>query len=70
MATTTLNLVMRMGGPTLPTICATFLGWLLADRTAAPASAAYGGAFALLCGFHQALFAAALRLPRSVRKAS
>jgi EmrB/QacA subfamily drug resistance transporter len=70
MATTTLNLVMRMGGPTLTTICATFLGWLLAAQTAAPASAAYGGAFALLCGFHLALFAAALRLPRSVRKAS
>jgi EmrB/QacA subfamily drug resistance transporter len=69
MATTTLNLVMRMGGPTLTTVCATFLGWRLAAQTAAPASSAYGEAFALLCGFHLVLFVAAMRLPRRVRKA-
>jgi EmrB/QacA subfamily drug resistance transporter len=69
MATTTLNIVMRMGGPTLTTICATFLGWRLAAQTTAPASSAYGGAFALLCGFHLLLCAAAMRLPRGVRRA-
>jgi len=69
MATTTLNIVMRMGGPTLTTICATFLGWRLAVQTIAPASSAYGDAFALLCGFHLVLFAAAARLPGKVRKA-
>lgn len=69
MATTTLNLVMRMGGPTLTTICATFLGWRLAAHTTAPASGAYGDAFVLLCGLHLVLSAAAMRLPRWVRKA-
>jgi EmrB/QacA subfamily drug resistance transporter len=69
MATTTLNLVMRMGGPTLTTICATFLGWRLAVQTGAPASSAYGDAFVLLCGFHLVLFVAAMRLPRRVGKA-
>lgn len=68
MATTALNIVMRTGGPTLTTICATFLGWRLAAQTAAPASTAYGAAFALLCGFHVVLCAAAMRLPRRVRK--
>lgn len=67
MATTTLNIVMRMGGPTLTTICATFLGWRLAASTTAPVSTAYGAAFALLCGFHLVLCAAAMRLPRRVR---
>jgi len=69
MATTTLNIVMRMGGPTLTTICATFLGWRLAAPTAAPVPYAYGAAFALLCGFHLVLCAAAMRLPRRVGKA-
>jgi EmrB/QacA subfamily drug resistance transporter len=69
MATTTLNIVMRAGGPTLTTICAAFLGWRLAVPTIAAASSAYGDAFVLLCGFHLALFVAAMRLPRSVRKA-
>jgi EmrB/QacA subfamily drug resistance transporter len=69
MATTTLNLVMRMGGPTFTTICATFLGWRLAAQATAPASDAYGEAFVLLCGLHLALSAAAMRLPRWVRKA-
>lgn len=70
MATTALNIVMRMGGPTLTTICATFLGWRLTAQTTAPVSNAYGAALALLCGFHLVLFAAALRLPRRVRKGS
>jgi hypothetical protein len=30
MATTSLNIVQRLGGPTLTTLCATFLGWRLA----------------------------------------
>ncbi|MCK9918424.1 DHA2 family efflux MFS transporter permease subunit [Microbacteriaceae bacterium K1510] len=70
MATTTLNIVMRTGGPTLTTIGATFLGWRLAVPATAPALNAYGAAFALLCGFHLVLCAAAMRLPRRVRKTS
>jgi EmrB/QacA subfamily drug resistance transporter len=31
MATTALNIVQRLGGPTLTTVCATFLGWRLAS---------------------------------------
>lgn len=68
MATTTLNIVTRTGGPTLTTICAAFLGWRLAATTAATAASAYGITFALLCGFHLALCAAAMRLPRWVGK--
>jgi EmrB/QacA subfamily drug resistance transporter len=68
MATTALNIVMRVGGPALTTICAAFLGWRLAAPTATPVSGAYSAAFALLCVFHLALCAAALRLPRRIRK--
>jgi len=67
MATTTLNTVMRLGVPTLTTLCATFLGWRLG---AAPSQEgmlrAFTAAFTLLCTFHGLLIAAALRLPRSV----
>ena len=70
MATTTLNIVMRMGGPTLTTITATFLGWRLAAHGSAPAPSGYGDAFALLCAFHLVLFAAATRLPRRAGKAA
>jgi hypothetical protein len=54
MATTTLNIVMRVGGPTLTTICATFLASRLAP---AHTPAAVQRAF---------LLAAAMRLPLSV----
>ncbi len=64
MATTTLNLVMRMGGPALTTLSATFLAWRLAAQTTAPASSAFSAAFVLLCGFHLVLIVAAMRLPR------
>jgi EmrB/QacA subfamily drug resistance transporter len=69
MATTALNIVMRVGGPALTTICAAFLGWRLAAPTPASVSSAYAAAFALLCGFHLVLCIAAMRLPRRVRKA-
>jgi EmrB/QacA subfamily drug resistance transporter len=68
MATTTLNIVMRMGGPTLTTICATFLGWRLAVHAPAPATGAYCDTFALICALHVVLLVAALRLPQRVRK--
>jgi EmrB/QacA subfamily drug resistance transporter len=68
MATTALNIVMRVGGPALTTICAAFLGWRLAAQTPEPVANAYGAALALLCGFHLVLCAAALRLPRKISK--
>lgn len=64
MATATLNIVMRIGGPTLTTICATFLGWRLGSASSPDAvSGAFTLAFLLLCTFHALLFAAAMRLP-------
>jgi EmrB/QacA subfamily drug resistance transporter len=67
MATTTLNVVMRIGGPTLTTICASFLGWRLeAVSNQVGTLNAYTAAFILLCTFHGLVIAAALRLPRSV----
>jgi EmrB/QacA subfamily drug resistance transporter len=64
MATTSLNIVQRLGGPTMTTLCATFLGWRL---SAAPGPAvtsdAFAEAFSLLCFLHLLLFLATLRLP-------
>ena len=66
MAAITLNIVMRIGGPTLTTICATFLGWKLGSAHSHDAMfSAFTAAFLLLCAFHALLFAAALKLPRS-----
>jgi hypothetical protein len=71
MATTALNIIQRLGGPTLTTLCATFLGWRLAavhvhDTALGPFTAA----FLLLCVLHALLFAAAMRLPLSLPKAA
>ena len=71
MATTALNIIQRLGGPTLTTLCATFLGWRLAavhvhETVLGPFTAA----FLLLCVLHALLFAAAMRLPLSLPKAA
>ena len=66
MATTSLNIVQRLGGPTLTTICATFLGWRMAVVHSADTSSAFTMSFALLCGFHSVLILAARRLPLSL----
>jgi EmrB/QacA subfamily drug resistance transporter len=67
MATTALNIVMRLGGPTLTTVCATFLAWRLElAQPPGAAQSAFTAGFILLCVFHAALFGAALRLPRWV----
>jgi EmrB/QacA subfamily drug resistance transporter len=63
MATTSLNIVQRLGGPTLTTVCATFLGWRMAVVHSAGTSSAFMMSFALLCGFHLVLILAARRLP-------
>jgi EmrB/QacA subfamily drug resistance transporter len=71
MATTSLNIVQRLGGPTLTTLCATFLGWRLGmAQSSASLSSAFTTAFLLLCGLHAFLFAAALRLPLFLDKAT
>jgi EmrB/QacA subfamily drug resistance transporter len=64
MATTAMNIVQRLGGPTMTTICAAFLAWRLgAAGDAAATSVAFIAAFALLCVLHALLFLATLRLP-------
>ena len=64
MATTALNIVQRLGGPTMTTLCATFLGWRLGlARSHVSLPSAFAAAFLLLCALHALLFAAALRLP-------
>jgi len=68
MATTSLNIVQRLGGPALTTVCASFLAWNLGSHVTGHAvSTAYGWAFLLLCGIHAVTFLAAIRLPRRLR---
>jgi len=69
-ATTSLNIVQRLGGPTMTTLCATFLGWRLGLHSHAPLPNPFTAAFVLLCALHALLFAAALRLPPSIDKAA
>ncbi|MCW0134268.1 MFS transporter, partial [Burkholderia pseudomallei] len=50
MATTSLNIVQRLGGPVFTTLCSLFLAWRLQSAPAGDAGAfAYASAFALLC---------------------
>jgi MFS family permease len=63
MATTSLNIVQRLGGPTLTTVCATFLGWRLAGVHSESMSSAFTMSFILLCSLHVLLVLAARRLP-------
>jgi EmrB/QacA subfamily drug resistance transporter len=67
MATTSLNIVQRLGGPTFTTLCATLLGWRLAMQPPheSPLSA-YAWAFLMLCILHVGTAAVAWRLPRSM----
>ncbi|MFT4112910.1 DHA2 family efflux MFS transporter permease subunit [Silvibacterium sp.] len=64
LATTSMNIVQRLGGPTLTTVCATFLGWKLgAGSSHATLSAAFVAAFVLFAGLHALLCISAARLP-------
>jgi EmrB/QacA subfamily drug resistance transporter len=68
MATTSLNIVQRLGGPTFTTLCATVLEWRLNAPQAGPGALnAFTWTFLLLCGLHALCFAAASRLPRRVQ---
>ena len=67
MATTALNIVQRLGGPTLTTLCAAFLGWRLTPAHIHDAAIGpFTAAFLLLCVLHALLVAAAMRLPLSI----
>ena len=70
MATTSLNIVQRLGGPTLTTFCATLLGWRLAvAHSHSGEASAFTISFVLLFCLHALLICAALRLPRSLDEA-
>jgi hypothetical protein len=65
MATTAMNIVQRLGGPTLTTLCATFLGWRLAEIPMGGSMGyAFSAAFTLLRALHALALAATLRPPR------
>jgi MFS family permease len=69
MATTALNIVQRLGGPTLTTLCAIFLGWRLGKAHQATGTpGAFTAAFMLLSLIHMLLLVAALRLPLFIEK--
>lgn len=68
MATTSLNIVQRLGGPTLTTLCATSLGWQLAVHSPANVTSAFTISFALLCSLHAVLIVATMRLPLRLEK--
>ncbi|WP_267905754.1 DHA2 family efflux MFS transporter permease subunit [Komagataeibacter oboediens] len=69
MATTALNIVQRIGGPTITTLCATFLGWQLPTAAIPHAiSGAFSETFGLLCMFHALLLVATLQLPSALHR--
>ena len=71
MATTALNIVQRLGGPTLTTFFATFLAWKLQSAPLhATMFSPFAAAFLLLSAFHALLVVAALRLPVTVEGAT
>ena len=64
MATTSLNIVQRLGGPAFTTVMAAFLAWRLeAPSPGQATSAAFAFAFLLLGGLHALTALSALRLP-------
>jgi EmrB/QacA subfamily drug resistance transporter len=65
MATTSLNIVQRLGAPTLTTVCATFLAWRMRLSGGSSAKAFVAG-FALLCGLQLLALLSALQLPMRV----
>ncbi|WP_193100323.1 DHA2 family efflux MFS transporter permease subunit [Burkholderia sp. Z1] len=66
MATTSLNIVQRLGGPAFTTLCTLFLAWRLQAESASiggTQASAYAWAFGLLCALHAASFVTTLWLP-------
>ncbi|MEK6397375.1 MAG: DHA2 family efflux MFS transporter permease subunit, partial [Terriglobus sp.] len=68
MATTSMNIVQRLGGPTLTTLCATLLAWAMGHESQ---MSAFALAFGFLCVIHVGVLASALQLPwRAAQKAA
>ena len=71
MATTSLNILQRLGGPTLTTLCATFLAWKLGTGTSEMVNAAaFTSTFLLLSLLQGVLCAVAFLLPLSLESTS
>lgn len=64
MATTTLNVIQRLGGPTLTTLCAVFLTSMQTEKGDPLSSQAWGYAFLLLTTLHAVTFVTAMLLPK------
>jgi EmrB/QacA subfamily drug resistance transporter len=67
MATTTLNIIQRLGGPTLTTLCAVFLAWMLQAHAVRAGVNAWALAFLLLAALHALTLLAATGLPSRAR---
>lgn len=63
MATTSMNIVQRLGGPTLTTVCATLLAWAMGKESQA---GAFALVFGVLAAINALVFVATLRLPLRV----
>jgi EmrB/QacA subfamily drug resistance transporter len=69
MATTTLNIVQRLGGPTLTTFIATFLAWRMRfGESPAAISSSFVLSFAMVGILHGLLLASTMRLPKVLPK--
>jgi len=70
MATTTLNIVQRLGGPTLTTLMAAFLAWRMHFAVSADGLAkAFMLSFLGLAILHMLLLISTLQLPKVLPKA-
>lgn len=63
MAATTLNIIQRLGGPTLTTLCAVFLTWMFEVEVGDAGLNAWALAFLLLAALHALTVLAAVGLP-------
>lgn len=68
MATTTMNIVQRLGGPTWTTLCTVLLAWQLKEQVpgAQSMSGPFAWAFIALCLLHGLTCMASSRLPRTL----
>jgi hypothetical protein len=67
MATTTLNVLQRLGGPSVTTLCALFLSTLLDAHTRLVGFNAWEATFLLLAGLHAVMALTVAWLPKRTR---
>lgn len=68
MATTTMNIVQRLGGPTWTTLCTLLLAWQLKEQmpSVQPMAGPYAWAFIALCVLHGLTCIASIQLPLTI----